>query len=114
MGNNSSTPIVTFYPNDRVLYTDYGLRLTGIIKRCCHNSNNYIFFQDNGVYDRLVHGSSLQLISRNFHQLNPPPYCETVSIVHSFESNTSNNIESAPPSYEMIYKVVLEEHVTDD
>ena len=72
MGQNQSNSkqFFEFYINDRVIYSEYGMRLNGIItsKR---SENYYDFFQDNGICERTVCANTLQLVCRH---VDPPPY----------------------------------------
>ena len=56
-----------FFINDRVIYTEYGFRLKGIITGKVNNKY-YTFFQDKGINERLV---SVQFLTLD---KDPPPY----------------------------------------
>ena len=60
-----------YYINQRIIYTEYGMNLKcKIIEKQLNGM--YIIFQDNGIYNRLVHEKYLKI--DNDYYDPPPPY----------------------------------------
>lgn len=67
---NINQHLEEFHVGDRIIYTEFGMRLKGIITKK-HQFNFYSIMQDNGIYERIVELKYLELNSDFYVKNNP-------------------------------------------